>query len=407
MQHRLFDAVVVGAGPSGATCALHLEHMGYEVVLLDKTSFPREKICGDGLTGHVLFELNKLGLLDDFFALENKNAIVGGRLYAPNGKYVDFRDVLGNQFNNDFCYIMKRGLFDNFLVEKIREKDRIHFVENFKIEEAVIEENWATVKGKKATFKARVLIAADGASSLLSRRLLKYKPDPGKMFVTAQAYYRGVEPIYENDMVEAFCAREILPGYFWIFPESDNIFNVGLGVIADVARKKKINPVKILDELIEKYDFLSKRFAGAEKITNNRGGLIPFDTCTRKISGERFLLLGDAASITNPVTGEGIGYGMNSGRIAAHHLKNCFESKDFSAANMRQYDQAVAVKFRKTLKRTMHLQKIIRFPAFINRIAGNISKNDNLHRKIEQILANRKKYQEIYNPLFYYRIFFG
>ncbi|MCF8234244.1 MAG: geranylgeranyl reductase family protein [Bacteroidales bacterium] len=407
MQDRLFDAVVVGAGPSGATCALHLEQMGYKVALLDKASFPREKICGDGLTGHVLFELNELGLLDDFLRLEKKNAIVGGRMYAPNGKYVDFRDVLGNQFNNDFCYIMNRGLFDNFLVEKIREKYRIQFVENFKVEEAAIEKDCAIVKGKNAVFKASVLIAADGASSILSRRLLKYKPDRGKMFVTAQAYYRGVEPIYENDMVEAFCAREILPGYLWIFPESDNIFNVGLGVVADVARKKKNNPVKILDELIVKYDFLSKRFAGAEKITNNRGGLIPFDTCKRKISGERFLLLGDAASITNPVTGEGIGYGMNSGRIAAHHLKNCFDSKDFSTAYMKQYDQAVAAKFRKILKRTMYLQKAIRFPGFINRIAGNISKNEKLHGKIERILADRKKYQEIYNPLFYYRIFFG
>ncbi len=407
MNKKLYDVVIAGAGPAGAGTALHLARMGYHVAVVDKAGFPRDKVCGDGLTSHILFEMNELGLLDEFLQLPQKNIIRGVRFYAPSRQHVDFRNCFRNHFNHDFCYIFKRKDFDNFLLEKLKQDTNIIFRERFRVTDiGLAAENVYLANGTEKIY-GKVLVGADGAGSLTARKLLNFRHNWKHTFLTMQCYYKNLQPIYDNDVMEAYSMHNFIPGYIWIFPGVENTYNIGLGVNAGIAQKKKLNIKKFFRQVLEEHPLFTQRLKGAERISPLRGGIIPFSKGKRKISGKRFLLVGDAASITNPVTGEGIAYGMNTGRIAAGHLHECLQNNDFSEAAMKGYDIAVAKKFGKIMRRSYDLQKIIMHNKFINRITRNVAKNKKVKKTIEELLSDPKNYLELYNPVFYYRIFIG
>lgn len=407
MDQGLYDVIIAGAGPAGATTALHLARMGYNIAIVDKESFPRDKVCGDGLTSHVLFEVNKLGLLDEFLELPTKNVIKGVRIVNPSHENLDFVNCFSNHFNNDFIYVFKRSEFDNFLAIKLKKNKNIHFKENFKVADIAYEGESISITNGVKKYSGKVLVGADGATSFTGRKLLQFKPNWKHTILTLQCYFEKLDPIYQNDVIEAYCLHKILPGYIWIFPGVDNTYNIGIGVIADLVKKKNLNLKKVFTEITDKNGILGKRLEGATRISPVRGGIIPFSNCKRNISGKRFLLAGDAASITNPFTGEGIGYGMNCGRIAANHLKDCLQKNDFSASFMKNYDKAVDKKFGKIMRRSVKLQKLVSHVRFINRITHNVAKNKKIKTTIEELLSDPKKYLKLYNPMFYYRIFFG
>ena len=150
-----------------------------------------------------------------------------------------------------------------------------------------------------------------------------------------------------------------LPGYFWIFPLPDGRANVGFGMLSNKIGGKKISLRKALPEIVEQAPGLAERFAGATLEGPVTGFGLPLGSRKVAMSGDRFLLCGDAASLIEPATGEGIGNAMLSGQLAGKHLIRAFEIENFSATSLKSYDEEVYDKLWKDLRNKYRAQKIL------------------------------------------------
>ncbi|HAD98204.1 MAG TPA: hypothetical protein DCG19_12410, partial [Cryomorphaceae bacterium] len=220
-----YDLIISGAGPAGASCAMALEDSGLKIALLDKYEFPRDKICGDFIAAKGVRELIhiKPSLKERFEKFPHKTVNRSTHLFVGKMDPIQIDWVLKS-------YTIKRELFDNELVQSILETGKIDFfpVQAVKDVEANDEGvSVTTVNG--STFKAKMIIGADGAHSPVAKMLAGYKVDRKHYGGSVRAYYSGVENI-DPAINEIYAHKDVLPGYFWLFPISKTEANVGLGM---------------------------------------------------------------------------------------------------------------------------------------------------------------------------------
>jgi geranylgeranyl reductase family protein len=316
------DVIVVGAGPAGSSAAYHLATAGLDVLLLEKTSFPREKVCGDGLTPRAVKALTAMGIKtgSDSGWLPNK----GLRIIGGGGRIeLDWPDL--SSFPG-YGTVRTRTDFDQLLARHAV-KAGARLLENTAVTGALLDERTGRITGVTAkqpdsasprTYDARLVIAADGNSSRLSVSMGLHKRDDRPMGVAVRTYYRS--PRHDDEYLEAWLdlwdGKDLLPGYGWIFGMGDGTANVGLGLLNTSAAFGHID-----------YKDLLRRWLGAmpaewglaeENRTGPvRGAALPmgFNRTPHYTNG--LLLVGDAGGMVNPFNGEGIAYAMESGELAA------------------------------------------------------------------------------------------
>lgn len=331
-----FDVIICGAGPAGATCALALGESNLKVLLIDKSSFPRDKICGDAIAPYVPKVLNTINpkYKEQFLAFSEKAFADGCRIVAPNGKMVDLTIP-------EDGFLMTRMVFDNFLMDLVKKLPNIHLLENTKAIDAGIEADKAWIKNQDNTiFEAQLIIGCDGAQGIVSKKLTDNKVDLEHYCGAVRAYYKNVSDIPFKKL-EFHFRKELLPGYFWIFPMKDNLVNVGLGMHSHAIADGKVNLRNTMQQIIETDPILKERFKNAEQLTEIKGFGLPLFSRKITISGHRFMLCGDAASLIDPSSGEGIGQATVSGRYAGWQAIKCFKNNNFSAQFMDSYNQDI------------------------------------------------------------------
>jgi menaquinone-9 beta-reductase len=237
-------------------------------------------------------------------------------------------------------YASPRRNFDNLLFEHAKEFPNIHFEENCNAINIQIIDNKAIIQTEKDTFESQIVLGADGAHSIVGRKLGEIKLDKHYHIAALRVYYENIKGL-EDDLIELHYLKEIIPGYFWIFPLPNNRANVGLGMPSDLISKGNLNLKAKLAAILENYPVLKERFKDAKALETVKGFGLPLGGKKNKISGERFLLLGDAASLIDPFTGEGIANAIRSGRVASEHLIVCFLQNDFSAKHNLDYDKEI------------------------------------------------------------------
>jgi flavin-dependent dehydrogenase len=220
-------------------------------------------------------------------------------------------------------------------------------------------------------------------------------------------YWEGVTGFDEGDPIELHFYKNTLPGYFWIFPMANNKANVGIGIKSDVISKKKINIKLIMDDLIKNHPLVAPRFKNAKPLEEPKGFGLPLGSKRIRISGNRFILLGDAASLIDPFTGEGIGNAMVSGRIAAEHIEKCLTENNFGYIFNQQYDNAIYKKLGGELQTSYRLQKMLNKPWLFNWIVNKSNKNKHLHSFLEDMLDDPNQRDQITKPSFYYKLLFN
>lgn len=340
-MHQKFDIIIVGAGPAGCACAIQLakSHAQLQIALLDKHTFPRDKICGDALSPDVI---NQVKILSDDLAAQLQQSI--------NAHPINGIKIAGRK-KNDFAYYFrpKSGLvmytcarlhLDALLFEHTKQFANIHFVGNCDIKDIDVQQQSVWVHTDSDSFEGEMVIGADGAHSVVARKLGRVEMDKHYHAGALRVYYEGITGL-EEGLIELHFVPEVLPGYLWIFPLPNQQANVGLGMLSQQIADDKINLRQKLQYILENNVVLKERFANAKALENVKGFGLPFGGKKNKISGERFLLLGDAASLIDPFTGEGIGNALRSGRIAAEHITNCLKNKDFSEKTNQLYDKEV------------------------------------------------------------------
>lgn len=284
----MYDVAVVGAGPAGATAAIAAAREGASVILLDRHDFPRDKACGDGIAAHVLYALDELGVsgLDEGYPAVPRLSLV-----SPSGSRAD-RAV------RSACRVIPRTVFDARLVEAATragaELRRHH------VKEIVGQPDRVIVDG----IEARALIGADGAESVVRRHLGHSANNPGHLAIAIRGYAQ--EPARPALTQRIVMSRAGWPAYAWSFPIGDGRRNVGYG---EVLRGRPLSRGYLLGELAR----LLPDVADPQDLKAHH---LPLSTQRPPAGRGRLLLAGDALSLINPFTGEGIYYAVVSGALA-------------------------------------------------------------------------------------------
>jgi len=404
-----FDIVIIGAGPAGSSTALNLADTGLNIAIVDSCTFPRPKVCGDALSGSVLQTLKKFpgNIAEEFQKFEPKLKSTGVRFISPNLTILDLPLTTETDKTIDNPgYLCKRIHFDNFLFKHLEDHSNIVIYQNFKINNIIRNNRKIIVKSNDSEVNARMLIGADGANSIVSKSLANNRIHKEHFSSSVMAYFENVSGFHPENYIELHFLKELLPGYFWIFPMQNNTANVGLGCLSSKVIKKKLNLKNIFNDVISKHPEISLRFKSASRISDLQGKSIPLGSMKKQISGERFILCGDAAGLVNPFTSEGISYAMRSGIMASQQIRKCFDKNDFSEKFMQEYDRNINNKFQEEFRINYKIQKLSSYPWLFNFVVNKINHNPELKDLFISMYNSMDVRSLLTKPSFYFRILF-
>lgn len=402
-----YDIIIVGAGPSGAAATLYARREGLRVLLLDRARFPRDKTCGDALSGKAVDVLKDLQLLEKVRLLPGApiSRIIFG---SPNGSQliINLDESELNRIPEGF--VIRRRVFDQFMFEEARQAAS-DTIEGFTVTDLIMDHGQVqgvqgkTEGGGQQTHRAPIVLGADGYSSIVARKAGLYRHDPGHMVVALRQYFQDVGGL--TDQIELHFVDEVLPGYFWIFPLEDGMANVGIGMLHKSLKKQKIDLKKALASIIASPAF-RERFSHATSLEDPVGWNLPVGSKHYPSVGDGFMLLGDAAGLIDPFTGEGIGNALYSARYAIRTAKAAIAKGDFSARFLASYDKELWTVIGPELKISSQLQKIGRWRWLLNFVIAKASRSKKIGNLIAGMIANEVPRDQLASPSFYFRLLF-
>ncbi len=347
------DVIVVGAGPGGSSAAYHLARAGLDVLLLEKSTFPREKVCGDGLTPRAVKQLVGMGISlepeDGWFP--NKGIrIVGGGVRIE----LDWPELSSYP---GFGLVRTRRGFDE-IVARAAQRAGARLTEGVTVTGPVLDEATGQIagvtaretaagndeKGAERTYRARLVVAADGNSSRLSLAMGLRKRDDRPLGVAIRTYYTS--PRHDDDYLETWLelwdGNALLPGYGWIFGVGDGTSNVGLGLLNTSSSFGNTDYRAMLRNWLATMP-AEWGFTEETQVGPVRGAALPMGFNRTPHYTKGLLLVGDAGGMVNPFNGEGISTAMESGEIAAQVIVQALARPGRSSAELalRGYPQAL------------------------------------------------------------------
>ncbi len=410
MNHtKQTDVVIIGAGPAGCSASIYLSQFGIPHIVVEKDVYPRDKVCGDALSGKVINQLKKLkpewvSELKEFS--EAFTPSWGVVFSAPDGNdiAIPFKHK-PSEAEHSPGFISKRIDYDNWLFQKL-DTNYATVLQNTEVRDVEIQTNGVTVTCASTTIKAKLVISAEGTRALVAKKYGGYEMERQHHCAGLRAYYDGVTDLHPEGFIELHFVKESLPGYFWIFPLPNGQANVGIGMLSKYVSKNKVNLKKLMLEVIESPKF-KERFKNATLQSKILGWGLPLGSKkNRPISGERFLLVGDAASVIDPFTGEGIGNAMFTGKWAAEQARDSLARGDFGRATLEQYDKTVYKKIGGELRVSAVMQRLIKYPWLFNWMIRKIKRNPELRETITFMFDDVDLRKKFTSPMFYLRVLF-
>ena len=327
---RIYDVIVVGAGPAGSTAAREAAATGASVLMLDRTEFPRDKPCGGGVN------VRAARLLP--FSLEP----VVERTISGLSVSLNLDRDFTRRYSKTLCYMTQRSRLDAFLVEhalaagaRLRDGEAVRSVES--------GEGGVTVHTRGGSYRGRVLVGADGANGVVARAT--GVAGGRDLAVALEGNLRcegGVPPRWRETI--AMDLGLIRGGYGWLFPKGEHL-NLGVG------GWRHFGPL-----LRGRLDSLTRHFGFApSQVEHLRGHHLPIRRPGAPLTRGRTLLVGDAAGLIDPLSGEGIHAAIYSGRLAAAHLLTFLEG---SARDLRPYAQAIETELAPDLLASRRFQDV-------------------------------------------------
>lgn len=415
-----FDAIIVGAGPGGCSAAGHLAQQGKRVLLIDKAVFPRNKICGDAVGGKSLAIVKSLGVKERLEQTPHLR-VTGIVFSSPNQAQVRIPLPEEEVEKLEAGYVIPRIQFDWLMFEKAQQlvkeaggaviqggevrnviqenqKDRLSKVTG-------VEVRIGGKEGEVRQYTAPWVVGAGGYQCPIMRTILKdiheeEIVDKAHYCASYREYWTGIEGCAGvSGDIEIHLVDGINPGYFWIFPTgTEGEANVGIGMVLTHLSKRKDKLKAMQANIIANHPVFKKRFANAEVVKGSGAGWqLPFGSPRKKATlqprrnfSNGVLLVGDAASLVDPASGEGVGNALISGKIAAKHIvenRGGIEYQDelWSVLGSELTNSYGLQKmYQRTWLLNLLLKKAMRKPKIVELMADSIASKDEqakLHSK--------------------------
>ena len=373
---RSYDVIIVGAGPSGATLGYELARRGIEVLILEKEKLPRYKPCAGGIT---VKTANLVGL--DIGPV-TQQVVCGVRAAYKNKR------EFTRWYDKPIVCMVMRDEFDHFLVQRAEESGAV-VAENQRVCQVEAMAEGVEVKAADNTFRAEILAGADGAHGVVANSLGMARGVQHGMAMQAEISVPG-ETLVKWESLMGLGLGNVHGGYGWIFPKKDHL-SVGVGGSLCQAKRLKPSYQKVVNW--QGFESCEAARLRSHLLSVARNGVT--------VQYGRVLLLGDAAGLLDPLTGEGIGYAIKSAQMAAPIIGQCLQD---GTIDLKGYQDAVAEEIMPELKAARSLARLFTwFPGlYFNAIEGS----DRLWRASCRLLRGEESYISlgrrlgVFRPLF-------
>ena len=374
---KKYDVLIVGAGPAGSNAAISYKELNpsLRVGLIDKATFPRDKSCGDAIGPGVISALKRF---NNEHILENEPQVVSTTLYGPDN--IGIQNYIPEVKNKEdsIVYVIPRIDLDNRILNLAKDLDVdvteglsfVSFEEDTNKNILVKFKN----QGEEFLFSTKLLVGADGANSRIRKQLnLKQNSDWHKA-IAIRAY------IDSPNYIEIFNERTLMfeinvsaeKGYAWAFPSKGNLLNIGIGVPVSIFKKDKLNINQLLKDFVAQ---LESRGVIVENIRKQKSYMLPFASSRPKLKKNiNIALIGDASSMINPISGEGIFYGMEAGYLLAKNTNELVRSEELSSGILK-YEKEFSNRFRKHYLSCALARLILQSPFMTKRLLKVASKD--------------------------------
>lgn len=390
--------------------ALQLAKRGVKAVLLEKSVFPRDKVCGDALSGKVMRTLERL---DPDLANTVKHdaralASWGVTFVAPSGRALRVPFTRERHVGEAPGAILPRLDFDDLLFQRVKRLEHVVVHEGVSAKSfARGPEGWSITTSDGVVITARIIIDASGANSSFSRHEAGLELEPRHHAAGVRAYCSGVKDLDPDGFIELIFLKDLLPGYLWVFPLPNGRANVGLGLRSDVVKKRRVDLKALMSKLLAEHPQLRERFANATLEGSIQGMGLPLASTRCKLSGDGYLLVGDAGHLIDPFTGEGISHAMISGVHAADVAMDALAEDDTSAERLGTYDQRVWKRLGKELAISTRLQSMADKPWLFDFVVDRANKNPALADTISSMFTDLDLRERLKKPGFYMDLLLG
>ncbi len=396
MEPERWDALVVGAGPAGASAAYWLAQHGHSVLVVDKKRFPREKTCGDGLTPRAVRQLHDMGLasgLEEFQRYDGLRSIAHGvTLELPWPEHPDYPS---------FGYVVRRRDLDEMVADQAVKAGATLWpateavaplVDGGLVTGAVLRH---AESGVTEPVRAKVVVVADGANSRFGRALGTQRDRSYPMGMAIRGYFTS--PYHDDPWIESHLDlrdREgnHMPGYGWIFPVGDGTVNVGVGLLDTFTGFKAVNTTKLMDAFVHtapaRWGISPETACGPPT-----GGKLPTGGSVTPKAGPTWIVAGDAAGSINPFNGEGIAYAYETGHLVADAVHEALATGDGLA--LARYPDTLDELYGRYFKVARTFVKLIGNPAVMRELTRIGFQSRTLMEWVLRIMANLLRPDEI------------
>lgn len=335
------NVCVIGAGPAGTVASLFLSKNEVPHILVDRATFPREKVCGeffDGRLQHVLKRINPHIIQH----MKEQNIIQDIRRYAYINTKLN-RLIVDTPSKVTARISANRNDFDNYLLAEALKSEYVQYLDNTHISEGVVTGKGVVLSNPTQSFEveAQTAIVATGGNSLLSQKFVPQNRAMGHYLLAARGYYRNIAKPENENMAQVYFFRRPIPYYLYLVHLPDNLATAEVGILKTVAAKHRLHPESLLLQVIREHAEIKKIFAKATLEGKIKGISLPKTSGQHAISAERILLAGSCSSSINPVTGWGVGHAVFESMCAVNQYITSAKTNDFSAKAFREYDKKV------------------------------------------------------------------
>lgn len=411
-----FDAIVVGGGPGGSAAAGYLAMENKKVLLIEKDVWPRDKICGDAVGGKSLSHVKALGVKEILESTPHFR-VTGIKFSSPNGKEVRVALPEEDVQKLEAGYSLPREQFDYLLFRNTQELVRNaggHVIQDGEVREVILKDDQAIGvqvriggrNGEVISYFSEEIIGAAGYRCPVAKTLVEKIHD--EKMLDRRHYCGGYREYWENVKgcegnvgdIEIHFVDTVIPGYFWLFPVSQNVTNVGIGMVMSLMDKQGKKLKAMQKDVIENHPIFSPRFKDAKFVEGSgKGWQLPFgsprkgaDMQPRRMAGNNIRLVGDAASLVDPFSGEGVGNALLSGKLASDHI---IEQRPYD-----EYQKEIWEVLGPELTNSLRMQNMSRKKWLINWFVGKASKKPEIQEMMTEMIASKETQENLHSPLF-------